>query len=653
MKKILLFFFVIFCFINIVCAEGYNYTSLNLYSGSYCGNNYTYLSIAMDGGILTSIKSDCPYYYLKGNHRFQNNGNLMFPMWGFGYYDDGNTSFQNYFTGYYSCDDPGNNMTINSTILCVDTLCFDLMNWSYGYYLEPQEISPKFISEFDYSTSSRDYFYSTSIFENDYGSGDVRTKWNLFENHSATCDPGDFRYSHGELVTEDASCSFEVNLTGVVGSINLFDKSYVLFNDSIYLSFCPNNLYKIADFSQELYSGKIMKFSDGFLVYSEEMDGGPFLSGNVSYFENESFVAEYDLVNLLNISELNYSRVPKLKLFDEKNGSVFGLITQQAENYYRGGDVWGFSCNLDTSECSYVLLRNSTSSDIIDFALPIKYYTHSFFVLYRKVIWDYGYDYNATYFFCDYNFNCSGDFSLVNSTYLSDSGHYPGSSGVGFGILSNLGIRFRFMNKIYYESYGNVTTLSDLSYPLGFQVPPQDCNKYAVGCFDGILNQDETDIDYGGVCGSCGEGLTNATDHIWRWGRLMHWGEPFVSSTWCEGLCNDGVLNQNETEIDYGGICGSCGANLTKATDVNWVLWRTAYPYQSFDSKACAEGGGVAGIVIIILIIVISVVFFLLFLLLGLELWPILIVIWRTYRYLTRKKDDKDEKRKVFKEKHQ
>ena len=44
-------------------------------------------------------------------------------------------------------------------------------------------------------------------------------------------------------------------------------------------------------------------------------------------------------------------------------------------------------------------------------------------------------------------------------------------------------------------------------------------------CDDGIENQDETDIDCGGECAPC-------------------------------PTCTDGIKNQNETEIDCGGICG-------------------------------------------------------------------------------------------------
>lgn len=52
-------------------------------------------------------------------------------------------------------------------------------------------------------------------------------------------------------------------------------------------------------------------------------------------------------------------------------------------------------------------------------------------------------------------------------------------------------------------------------------------------CSDGIKNQDETNVDCGGVCSVC---LT----------------------------CSDGIQNQNETGIDCGGPCGKCPITYPK-----------------------------------------------------------------------------------------
>ena len=61
-------------------------------------------------------------------------------------------------------------------------------------------------------------------------------------------------------------------------------------------------------------------------------------------------------------------------------------------------------------------------------------------------------------------------------------------------------------------------------------------------CVDGIQNQDETDIDCGGVCPEC------------------------------PPSCNDEIMNQDETGIDYGGVCGTddpVAAPAENFTDTN------------------------------------------------------------------------------------
>ena len=53
-------------------------------------------------------------------------------------------------------------------------------------------------------------------------------------------------------------------------------------------------------------------------------------------------------------------------------------------------------------------------------------------------------------------------------------------------------------------------------------------------CADGIQNQDETDIDCGGVCAPC-------------------------------ATCSDGIMNQGETGIDCGGPCDPCFSEFMTA----------------------------------------------------------------------------------------
>lgn len=70
-------------------------------------------------------------------------------------------------------------------------------------------------------------------------------------------------------------------------------------------------------------------------------------------------------------------------------------------------------------------------------------------------------------------------------------------------------------------------------------------------CNDGILNQDETEVDCGGVCDAC----PTCTDGI------MNGNETGID---CGGdcdacpTCDDGIQNGDETGIDCGGSCAPC-----------------------------------------------------------------------------------------------
>jgi uncharacterized membrane protein YgcG len=59
--------------------------------------------------------------------------------------------------------------------------------------------------------------------------------------------------------------------------------------------------------------------------------------------------------------------------------------------------------------------------------------------------------------------------------------------------------------------------------------------KPAISCFNGIMDQNETDIDCGGPCAPC------------------------IS-------CSDGIQNQGETGIDCGGPCAACSTTTTQAS---------------------------------------------------------------------------------------
>ena len=71
-------------------------------------------------------------------------------------------------------------------------------------------------------------------------------------------------------------------------------------------------------------------------------------------------------------------------------------------------------------------------------------------------------------------------------------------------------------------------------------------------CDDGVLNQDETSIDQGGVCG------TTPT-------------------------CDDGILNQDETSIDQGGVCDTTPPAGKLYTSTNSCIYAFLYvPKKNF-----------------------------------------------------------------------
>ena len=74
-------------------------------------------------------------------------------------------------------------------------------------------------------------------------------------------------------------------------------------------------------------------------------------------------------------------------------------------------------------------------------------------------------------------------------------------------------------------------------------------------CNDGILNQDETDIDCGGSCGKCGEGKACLEDS----GCASNYCNP--AGVCAVPSCSDGWQNGSETDIDCGGLCEVCADN--------------------------------------------------------------------------------------------
>lgn len=74
-------------------------------------------------------------------------------------------------------------------------------------------------------------------------------------------------------------------------------------------------------------------------------------------------------------------------------------------------------------------------------------------------------------------------------------------------------------------------------------------------CDDGLLNQDESDIDCGGAtCPQCGLGETCQGDGDCASGSC-------IAGECTEPSCSDGAKNGDETDVDCGGGCSTCGDN--------------------------------------------------------------------------------------------
>jgi hypothetical protein len=77
-------------------------------------------------------------------------------------------------------------------------------------------------------------------------------------------------------------------------------------------------------------------------------------------------------------------------------------------------------------------------------------------------------------------------------------------------------------------------------------------------CGDGVENGDETDLDCGGSCGA----TCQPTDGCMVDGDCEQGVCDTMAGTCAFPACNDMVQNQDETDVDCGGICGNnCGIN--------------------------------------------------------------------------------------------
>ncbi|RME54579.1 hypothetical protein D6777_03315 [Candidatus Woesearchaeota archaeon] len=80
---------------------------------------------------------------------------------------------------------------------------------------------------------------------------------------------------------------------------------------------------------------------------------------------------------------------------------------------------------------------------------------------------------------------------------------------------------------------------------------PEDCTPET--CDDGIKNQDETDIDCGGSCEACDDEMDCSKDDDCKSANC----ESGICKPAPE-TCDDGIKNQDETDIDCGGSCDPC-----------------------------------------------------------------------------------------------
>ncbi|QDG51584.1 hypothetical protein FIV42_12755 [Persicimonas caeni] len=93
------------------------------------------------------------------------------------------------------------------------------------------------------------------------------------------------------------------------------------------------------------------------------------------------------------------------------------------------------------------------------------------------------------------------------------------------------------------------------------------CLADAPSCDDGVQNQDETDVDCGGsTCGACAEGQTCAQASDCSTGNCDSGNTDQCVAADAE-TCTDGVQNQDETDVDCGGsTCGACAIGATCST---------------------------------------------------------------------------------------
>lgn len=89
------------------------------------------------------------------------------------------------------------------------------------------------------------------------------------------------------------------------------------------------------------------------------------------------------------------------------------------------------------------------------------------------------------------------------------------------------------------------------------------CEQYNIpqtGCFDGVRDGDETDVDCGGSCSPC-------PFVAQRCAKNADCRSQLCLANGCADDCTDQVKNDTETDVDCGGVCPRCAAGLGCKTD--------------------------------------------------------------------------------------
>jgi hypothetical protein len=90
------------------------------------------------------------------------------------------------------------------------------------------------------------------------------------------------------------------------------------------------------------------------------------------------------------------------------------------------------------------------------------------------------------------------------------------------------------------------------------------CTNTVTGCsIDGILDNDETDLDCGGSCPACAIGLRCLVNTDCQKPHICLGGVCVASA------CNDGVQDGTETDVDCGGTCPACASGAGCQTDLD------------------------------------------------------------------------------------